>query len=234
MRKITKAVAALMLMAAAVCVAGCGQPSDPAQEGEINGHTFVDLGLPSGTLWATCNVGAEAPEEYGYHVAWAETEPKDYYDNSTYKYSTGDYDDLTKYCTKSDYGYNGFTDGLIVLQPEDDAAATHWGSVWRTPTNEEWEELLSPKNTIKGWTTRNGVKGRLFKGRNGNSIFLPAAGDWEEGNLVNVGMGYYWSSTLSSYNPDNAQCMLFTSGSQRVGSYHRYLGMPVRPVCSPN
>ena len=89
----------------------------PSQE-----HEWVDLGLPSGTLWATCNVGANAPEEYGDYFAWGETAPKDYYDWSTYKWCKGSYNTMTKYCTNSSYGYNGFTDGKTELDPEDDAA----------------------------------------------------------------------------------------------------------------
>ena len=83
-------------------------------------HAYVDLGLPSGLLWATCNVGANAPEEYGDYFAWGETQPKDYYDWSTYQYCNGSENTLTKYCWYSGNGYNGYTDNLIILQPEDD------------------------------------------------------------------------------------------------------------------
>ena len=96
-------------------------------------HEYVDLGLPSGTLWATCNVGADTPESYGDYFAWGETEPKTTYDWSTYKYCVGEYDRLTKYCSDTTYGYNGFTDDLYVLQPSDDAATVNWGEGWRTP-----------------------------------------------------------------------------------------------------
>ncbi len=86
---------------------------------DANGHAYVDLGLPSGTLWATCNIGATKPEEYGDYFAWGETSTKDTYDWTTYKYSKGDEDELTKYCDDSDYGYNygynGFTDSLNTL-----------------------------------------------------------------------------------------------------------------------
>ena len=90
-------------------------------------HEWVDLGLPSGTLWATCNVGASSPEGYGDYFAWGETEPKDYYDWSTYKWCNGNEVTLTKYCTDSFFGYNGFTDGKTELDPEDDAAYVNWG-----------------------------------------------------------------------------------------------------------
>ena len=100
-----------------------------------NGHEYVDLGLPSGTLWATCNVGATTPEGYGNHYAWGETEPKSEYTKENYKYVkayTKDFDDktyyaFTKYCYNSDYGYNGFVDNKTVLDPEDDVAHVKWG-----------------------------------------------------------------------------------------------------------
>ena len=137
-------------------------------------HGYVDLGLPSGLLWATCNVGAETAEEYGDYFAWGETQPKDYYYWSTYQYCNGSSSTLTKYCNNSSNGYNGYTDNLTTLLPEDDAATANWGSDWRMPTNEEWQELYN--NTTVTWTTRNGVDGRLFTASNGNSLFLPAAG----------------------------------------------------------
>ena len=131
-------------------------------------HEYVDLGLPSGTLWATCNVGANAPEEYGDYFAWGETAPKDVYNWSTYQYYDGS--NLAKYTG---------SDGLTTLLPEDDAATTNWGNEWRMPTKEEWQELLD--NTTNKWTTQNGVNGRLFTGSNGNSLFLPAVGfRWDD------------------------------------------------------
>ena len=100
-------------------------------------HEYVDLGLPSGLLWATCNVGADAPEDYGDYIAWGETTPKTTYNWSTYQYCMGSYNTLTKYCNKTSFGYNGFTDNLTTLLPEDDAATANWGSGWRMPTEEE-------------------------------------------------------------------------------------------------
>ena len=124
-------------------------------------HEYVDLGLPSGLLWATCNVGANAPEEYGDYFAWGEIVPKDVYNWSTYQYYDGS--NLAKYTG---------SDGLTTLLPGDDAATTNWSNGWRMPTKEEWQELLD--NTTNKWTTQNGVNGRLFTGSNGNSLFLPA------------------------------------------------------------
>lgn len=160
-----------------------------------NSHDYVDLGLPSGTLWATCNVGATTPEGYGDYFAWGETQPKDYYDWDTYQHCNGDYDQLTKYCNDSDYGYNGFTDNLTVLQPSDDAATANWGSGWRMPTQAEFQELLN--NTTVSWTQQNGVNGRLFTASNGNSLFLPAAGHhWGDEPSYAGSYGLYWSSSL--------------------------------------
>ena len=85
-----------------------------AQAEMIDGHEYVDLGLPSGTLWATCNVGADTPEGYGDYFAWGETEPKEVYSWETYKWCNGDEYSMTKYCTNSQYGYNGFTDGSTI------------------------------------------------------------------------------------------------------------------------
>ena len=130
-------------------------------------HGYVDLGLPSNTLWATCNVGAASSEEYGDYFAWGETQPKTLYDWNTYQYYDGS--SLTKY---------NESDGLTTLLPEDDAATANWGDDWRMPTEEEWWELCD--NTTITWTTRNGVGGRLFTATNGNSIFLPAGGEYNE------------------------------------------------------
>ena len=182
MRKCIVALAATMLMIVTVLVAGCEKETDD----------WVDLGLPSGLQWATCNVGASSPEEYGDYFAWGEITPKSLYDWSTYRYCNGTHDQLTKYCFQSSYGYNGFTDDLTILQPGDDAATANYGG--RTPTKEEWQELLD--NTTSEWTTLNGVSGRRFIGSNGNSIFLPAGGNLFGDASVNYTVGNYWSSTL--------------------------------------
>ena len=128
-----------------------------------NNHDYVDLGLPSGTLWATCNVGANSPEEYGDYFAWGETETKDNYDCDTYKWGTAAYDTifngwyletLTKYNTDSGYGT---VDNKTTLTLADDAARANWGGKWRMPTDAEWEELMN--SCTWTWTTLNGVKG---------------------------------------------------------------------------
>ena len=192
-------------------------------------HEYVDLGLPSGTLWATCNVGATAPEEYGDYFAWGETEPKEEYTWETYQWCNGSDTTLTKYCTDSDWGYIDFTDGKIELDPEDDAAYVNWGSSWRIPTKEQLQELDDYCSSV--WTTMNSVKGRLFTGPNGNTLFLPAAGRrWNE-SLYDAGFdGYCWSRTLYSNCPYIADNLSFYS--EDVGLHHntRNYGLNVRAV----
>ena len=196
-----------------------------------NGHASVDLGLPSGLLWATCNVGADNPEDYGDYFAWGETQPKDTYNWSTYQYCNGSYNTLTKYCNNSSYGYNGFTDNLTTLLPEDDAATANWGSDWRMPTNEEWQELYN--NTTHTWTTQNGVNGRLFTASNGNSLFLPAAGYRDDSSLNLAGInGGYWSSSLYAGDPDDAWGLYFYSDDCYVLGSSRYYDQSVRGVRS--
>ena len=193
-------------------------------------HAYIDLGLPSGTLWATCNVGANAPEEYGDYFAWGETAPKDVYDWSNYQYCMGSQSTLTKYCNNPYYGYNGFTDNLTILLPEDDAATANWGSDWRMPTNEEWQELLD--NTTSTWTSQNSVNGILFTASNGNGLFLPAAGGRWDSSLYFVGSdGCYWSDSLTTCNP-NACYFYFNSVNYYAVSSSRRIGQSVRAVRS--
>ena len=197
-------------------------------------HAYVDLGLPSGTLWATCNVGANAPEEYGDYFAWGETQPKDYYDWSTYQYGNGgdEFDpQLTKYCDDPNYGYNGFTDDLSTLLPEDDAATANWGSGWRMATEEEWSELLD--NTTNTWTTQNGVNGYLFTAANGNSLFLPAAGDlWGDVIYSVDDYGGYWTNSLSLGSPNGGLYFAFNSDYNYLGFEFRDCGQSIRAVRS--
>ena len=193
-------------------------------------HEWVDLGLPSGTLWATCNVGASTPEGYGDYFAWGETAPKDNYNWSTYKWCNGSYTTMTKYCINSRYGYNGFTDGKTKLDPEDDAAYVNWGPSWRMPTTEQQRELY--ENCSSVWTTQNGVNGRLFTGPNGNTLFLPAAGGRWYDSLDGAGSyGCCWSRTLGSDNPSYAYYLYFNSGYWYYWYYYyRIFGFTVRAV----
>lgn len=199
-------------------------PSDESEEGD-----WVDLGLPSGTIWATRNVGADNPEDYGDYFAWGETAPKDYYDWSTYKWCNGSLTMMTKYCTDSDYGYNGFVDNKTELDPEDDAAYVNWGPSWRMPTTEQQRELYEKCSSTE--TTLNGVSGRLFTGPNGNTLFLPAAAIRLQESLNDAGSwGLYWSRTLNSYYPINACNLYFGSGNVYWSNDNRYRGFTVRAV----
>ena len=233
MQKFTKTTAALILTIVVVCAAGCKKNNEP-NNGTYNGHDYVDLGLPSGTMWATCNVGADNPEDYGDYFAWGETQSKTTYNWNTYVYSKGDYNQLTKYCTRSDFGYNGFTDNLKTLQPSDDAATANWGEGWRTPTSKEWVELL--KYCSHTWTTKNEVKGCLFTGRNGNSIFLPAVSSRMDDDYRLVGDdGSYWSSSLNKGYPDGAKGFKFIISFDDCDLYDdlsRSSGRSVRAVRS--
>lgn len=153
------------------------------------GRQAVDLGLPSGLKWASCNVGADNPEEYGDYFAWGETETKGEYSWSNYKYCNGSSRELTKYCNNAEYGYEGFTDNLTTLEASDDAATANWGNGWRMPTSEEVSELFS--KCVWAHVVFNGVNGYAIVGVNGKSIFLPA-----RQLSVNSWGGSYWTSSL--------------------------------------
>jgi len=198
--------------------------------GNANGHEYVDLSLPSGTLWATCNVGASKPEDYGNYYAWGETSSKSTYNWSTYKF--GDYNKLTKYCNDSDYGDNDFTDNLTTLQSVDDPATVNWGSGWRTPSKAQWEELLA--NTMNQWTMKNGVRGRLFTSKkNDEALFLPASGNcrWASEPIFAGFDGYYCSRSLYTGYSLCAWYLFFDSDNCRLNNYvDRSNGVSVRPV----
>ena len=221
MKKHFSIIACLFLALSSFLVSCGDSKNDP-----YNGHEYVDLGLPSGIKWATCNVGATKPEEFGGYYAWGETEEKSNYDWSTYKWCSGSDDNMTKYCTDSDYGT---VDNKTILDPEDDVAHVKWGGSWRMPTLDEQNELLN--NCTWTWTTLNGVNGYKVTGPNGNSIFLPAAG-YRYGTEANYRgiYGYSWSSSLNSIFSDCAYYLFFYSFSHFWGSDGRYRGQSVRPV----
>ena len=194
----------------------------------------VDLGLPSGLKWASFNLGATKPEEYGDYYAWGETEPKENYDEYNYKWWIGDPPQLIKYCTKPDYGDNGFTDNKTVLDPEDDAAHVNLGGLWRMPTSAELTELMN--NCAWEWTSINSINGQKVTGPNGNSLFLPAAGTRHYTRLLNANSsGSYWSSSLltdAQYDPYEAWDVRFRSSSLLEMSWvARCYGHSIRPVC---
>lgn len=217
-----------------------------------NGGGAMDLGLS--VKWGPCNVGASRPWEYGDYYAWGEIEP--YYEPgyalsipSVWKpgksegYSWSSYrfwnesNLLTKYCTDSNYGYNGIIDNKTVLDPEDDIAHVYLGGDWRMPTIEEFRELYDTANCTLKWTIQNGVHGWIvtskITGFDGNSIFLPDAG-YREGEGGSPGFnggigGKYWSSTLDEHSPFDAYSI--TPTESLGGAGHRISGYPVRPVC---
>ena len=195
-----------------------------------NGHEYVDLGLS--VKWATCNVGADSPEDYGDYFAWGEVDTKIDYSNWTYKYSVFRLNlfHFIKYCTKRNFGYEGFSDKKTVLDFSDDAAKMNWGGGWRMPTDAEMTELRENCKWI--WTTYNGVNGYNVVGLNGNSIFLPAAGWMYCRSLDQVGLfGRYWSRSLHIDNMNWAYSAFFSSSKVGKGETCRDYGLSVRPVC---
>ena len=203
-----------------------GEMSDGDEEGgdaTENGHAYVDLGLS--VKWATCNVGASSPEEYGEYYAWGETETKSTYDWSTYKWCNGYENTLTKY---NDDSYYGTVDNKTVLDPEDDVAHVKWGGSWRMPHDAEMTELY--ENCTWTWTTQGGKNGyKVTSKKNGNSVFLPAAGRCCGGDVSGQGDdGYYWCSTPRASS--DAFALGFDSGDQGVYAGCRLDGYSVRAV----
>ena len=200
------------------------EPEEP-ETPNANGHEYVDLGLPSGLLWATCNVGANAPEAYGNYYAWGETETKSEYTEEncpTYGLSI------------SQLQSQGYIDGEGNLTAQHDAAAANWGGDWRMPTKDEVNELRN--NCTCTWTTQNSVNGYNVEGPNGNSIFLPVAG-YRDGSLLDSrSSGFYRSSTPYDGSGDYgfvdcyAYILFFTSDFQDMTGLNRCLGSSVRPV----
>ena len=185
-------------------------------------HEAVDLGLS--VKWATCNIGASSPEEYGDYFAWGETEEKTNYDWSTYKWCKGSYDSLTKYCT------NKYGDNKTTLDPEDDVAHVKWGGDWRMPTLTEIKELC--EKCSWQWTEINGVSGEKVTGPNGNSIFLPFAG-YRQGTEVKYcgTSGQYPSGILDITGYSNLS--VYTLHIDYGGEWSfasRRLGFTIRPV----
>ena len=195
------------------------------EEASYAGHEYVDLGLS--VKWATCNVGASKPEEYGDYFAWGEPQSKECYNLSTYRYCNGSGLSLNKYCTHNSYGS---VDNKTTLDLSDDAAHANWGGSWRMPTKAECDEL--DEQCTWTWTTQNGVNGyKVTSMKNGKSIFLPAAGYRDGSSLYGDGnAGCYLSSSLYTSYPINMSYLYFSSKVYpSTGS--RHYGRSVRPVC---
>ena len=202
--------------------------------GKVGKYLYVDLGLPSGLKWATYNVWATKPEEYGDYFAWGETTPQPDSDTSyswaTYKWCNGNFDSMTKYCSQSRYGT---VDSLTTLLPEDDAATANWGSAWRMPTWAELDEMIEGCNWERTKDYNGtGVSGQIGASKtNGNTIFLPAAGGRNNGSLSDVrGYGYYWSSSLRTGSSFSAYVLYFNSGYIDWDFDNRLYGLSVRAV----
>ncbi|MBE6328196.1 MAG: hypothetical protein E7077_14315 [Bacteroidales bacterium] len=190
-------------------------PSDTTSANDV-----VDLGLPSGTIWSICNIGAVKPEDYGYYFAWGERREKVSFDKSTYTWIDSRSKSFLKYTPENDYR---------VLDSKDDAATVNWGEDWRTPTDEEINELID--FCQYSWTEINGVKGARFTGANGKSIFFPAAG-FRIGSGVSGAdsYGYYWSSSVRVGLEDYAHYLNVYSDKATSDNIDRFLGLPIRPV----
>ena len=218
----------------------------------------IDLGITvdgKTVKWASFNIGASKPWEYGNYYAWGECEPKADYSQKTYAYTNGAYDKITKYCPKDQTNYWDMTakpegpDGITTLYPSDDVAHVKLGGKWRMPTPDEIDALLALKEnadyTWEPWVYATDENGNEAKDANGNIIyglritrisnnavlFLPAAGIYYDDSGINVyaEYGWYWTSSLS--NPSQASYLSFSSDDSRKNSNNRYYGLPVRPVC---
>ena len=218
----------------------------------VDGHEYVDLGLPSGILWATTNIGATSPEQYGLYFQWGMTTgyakgAGHDFDWHEYAYAEEDMEHynpdgfdmfLTKYCPDSGWGLNGFTDGLTELETADDAACQNWSTNWRMPSSEQVDELFDDDYTTRTWTTRNQVPGLLVTSRAypARSIFLPAAGNYIGTNLYDEGEEVKtWTRTLFVEGGDDSssakgQHLAGKDGLAWTSATDRWSGMPVRPV----
>ena len=193
------------------------------RKNEINGHEYVDLGLPSGLKWATCNVGASRPEEYGDYFAWGEVEPKEEYTEENYRHFAVKRGFLG--IKRTEYEFIGDD----ISGTEYDAARANWGGSWRLPTKAELKELV--QNCTWSWTAQGGKRGYKVTGPNGNSIFLPAAGYRCGSSLSRAGgYGSYWSSTPFESDTNYAYRLYCDSSDQSVYWFYRYYGRSVRPV----
>ena len=244
-----------MLTAAMLLVAGAGQEAlaqgmkiyftdgtpveydiqkiDRVEFGEslpVETPDYVDLGLPSGTMWATFNIGAGSPEECGGYYAWGETETKDTYSWANYQLCDGSYLAMNKYCTDE---YYGTVDGLKALDDTDDAATALLGEGWSIPTREQFEELVNSEYTTRSRTTQAGVEGlKVTSKTNGKSIFLPVGGYRDGTSSYNESNGYYWTKDLYAGIDNQARSFSIEGNSVSTGdSKSRRCGLNIRAVC---
>lgn len=195
-----------------------------------NGHSYVDLGLPSGTKWATMNIGAEKETDTGLYFAWGETQGYSGITNEK-KFSWNDY----KFGTESNLTKYNATDGLTTLEASDDAATVNWEGNWKMPTVEQINELLNPENCTNEWVENyngSGIDGKLLTSvRNGNKLFVPAGGGCSNGSLNGFGMySFVWINSLLPDDNTYACFMSIDSTAIIYDANPRNLGIQVRPV----
>ena len=213
------------------------KPADNSKT--INGHKFIDLGLPSGLLWAETNIGAETAYDDGNYYAWGETSPKEEYSEATYT-TLGKYEYFNVDGDSLEYTKYTSTDGKTELELEDDAAYVNWGSGCRMPNQYDFDELYDTDNCTWTWVSRTNSAGetincyKVVSVKNGNIIYLPASGYRYGGTLHGHGSdGNYWSSTLSTDVSRPYILNFFSSGHYVINFYFRWEGFPVRPVAEP-
>lgn len=203
--------------------ATCQVTVTKSDSGDPEEHEYVDLGLPNGTLWATYNIGANKPEEHGFHFAWGETTPKEEYNWNNYLYGTSE--ELAKYNS---------TDGLTELLPIDDAATANWGSDWQMPSRDQIAELLDENNTTQEWIQLNGVNGwKITSKYNDKTLFIPASGYSSDYLHLDGSSGYYWGRTREvKDNGDDGKAyqIEISTNSIHLSSESRYYGQSIRPV----
>lgn len=196
------------------------RPAVKKTSGTISGHDWVDLGLPSGLKWATYNIGAYSPEDYGEYFAWGETNSKEVYDSNNCRTNMSEY-----YLNST-----GIINNRGVLKSSYDVAHERWGGSWRIPTKSEFQELIDKCNWI--WSSNNGKMGYLIVGPNNNSIFLPLAGQRYCSSLIKIEEdGYYWSSTVYSTEKEaGAWNLRFSNNIHCLQWSNRLFGYSIRPV----
>lgn len=200
----------------------------PGKDGKE--YAVVDLGLNTKTLWATCNIGATSPEQTGYFIAWAETEAKDSYSWTTYKFCNGSHLTLNRYTLDKEHADNKTIDSTKIILPEDDAAKQIMGDNWRVPSRREYVELI---NSCDAKCCKlNGVWGYLFTSKkNGNSIFLPLSGLSDMTDILHKGTyGFYWSNEL--YSTTDAYILNLARNTNPVCTkfQERDMGLSIRPI----
>ena len=192
----------------------------------------IDLGLPSGTKWACCNIGSDKPEDYGSYYAWGETQTKETYNWSTYYYCNGSEDSMTKYCIDNSFGT---VDNKKELDPGDDVATVTWGINWQMPSTEQQYELINSDYTTTEWISLDGIYGmKITSNSNGNSIFLPASGYYSDCVRSANSSGNYWSRSLGTSYSNRSRFLLFDSEKKATNYIERRLfGQSVRAVVRP-